>query len=89
MENPRTGEVIEFPGQPGNVEFLLNGQWNNAFWWRRDSIRFKVPSSCKIYDGNDPFWSMVIELCSYFCALTRDEFGDDFYDPATGTKVRS
>jgi hypothetical protein len=68
IQNPRTGEVLEMPGQLGNAELLRNGQWANAFWWKRDAIRFKVPSNCKIHDRNDPFWSIVIDLCSHFNA---------------------
>jgi hypothetical protein len=89
IQIPQTGQVLEFPPQPGNVEFFWKGDWNNAFWWQRDSIRFKIPSECKLDDANDPFWSMVIELCSHFGGLIRDEFGDDWYNPTSGAKVTS
>jgi hypothetical protein len=32
---------------------------------------------------------MVIELCSHFGGLIRDEFGDDWYDPTSGKQVAS
>jgi hypothetical protein len=89
IENPQTGQVLECPPQPGNVEFFWNGRWSNAFWWNRDSIRFKIPSACKFDDPKEPFWSMVIELCAHFGGLIRDEFEEDWYDPASGAKVTS